>query len=129
MRTGGILIAIGLLCAAGCTSSNADAPEEPPSAEAESAPFEDSLEYSEEQMAADDPRERLRGALEKIGQGDKIPEDASLEELQALLEEKVEKGIIPEEHAKKLLKVLHVTDAHNKRLEQLDAQLFGENSY
>ena len=118
---------VAALCAVvGCSKSKAA-----PVVEVEEEPgvFEDSVEYTEEQMAKDDPRARIRGALEKIGQGEKIPEDASLEELQALLDEKVEKGVIPKEHAKKLLKVLQSADEHNQRLERMDQQLFGENAY
>ena len=63
------------------------------------------------------------------GADDEIPEDASLAELEALLDEKIERGALPEEHAKKLLKVLESADQHNKRLERLDEQLFGESSY
>ena len=118
---------VAALCVAvGCTKPEPQ--ESQPVEEAEGA-FEDSLEYTEEQMAADDPRVRIRGALEKLGQADKIPEDASLEELQAIVDEKVEQGIIPEGHAKKLLKVLESADAHNRRLEQMDEQLFGENAF
>ena len=58
----------------------------------------------------------------------RIPVDTK-EQLQALLDEKVEKGIIPKEHAKKLLKVLQSADEHNQRLERMDQQLFGENTY
>lgn len=93
------------------------------------APFEDSLDYTDEQMKADDPRTRMRHALDRLGQGDKVPEDATLEELQAMIDEKVDKGIIPREHAQKLLKVLESAEAHNKRLERLDEQLFGDNAY
>ncbi len=129
MRIGGALVIAVVLCASvGCSKEEPPAPAKAEQEQAEGA-FEDSLEYTEEQMAEDDPRTRIRGALEKIGQGDKVPENASLEELQALLDEKVEKGIIPEEHAKKLLKVLESADEHNKRLERLDEELFGENVY
>jgi hypothetical protein len=120
---GALMIAVVLCASAGCSKDDPPAPVE--ADEVEGA-LEDSLEYTEKQMAADDPRTRF---LEKIGQGDEVPEDASLEELQALLDEKVEKGIIPEEHAKKLLKVLESADEHNKRLERLDEELFGENVY
>lgn len=123
----GLLMAAAALCASlGC--SGKDEPAAPPEA-ARSGPFEDSLEYTEEQMAADDPRKRIRGALQELGQDDEIPEDASLEELQALLDDKVDKGVLPRAHAKKLLKVLESADNHNKRLERLDQQLFGENAY
>ena len=116
-----------MLCAAaGCTRQDSQEPE--PVEEAEGA-FEDSLEYTDEQMAADDPRARIRGALATLGQADEIPENASLEELQAIVDEKVERGIIRKEHAKKLLKVLESADAHNRRLEQMDEQLFGENAH
>ena len=128
---GGILFRIAVLCAvAGCSNSTAEPPG-PRGLEREQpeAAFEGSLEHTAEQMAADDPRNRIRGALQQLGQDDEIPENASLEALQALIDDKVEKGHIPREHSKKLLKVLESADAHNKRLENLDQQLFGENAY
>lgn len=93
------------------------------------SPFEDGLEYTQEQMAADDPRTRIRAALKELGHDDEIPEDASLAELETLLDQKVDKGMIPQAHAKQLLKVLESADEHNKRLERMDVQLFGENAY
>ena len=116
MRIGGLLFAAAALCALiGCTEPEPSGPLglTPPDAP------EDEL----------DPRARIRGALEKLGHDDEIPEDASLAELEALLDEKVQRGTLPEEHAKKLLKVLESADQHNKRLEDLDQQLFGESTY
>lgn len=132
MRLGGALIVVGLLCApAGCSPSEPLEPSGPLGLESEEAPAvsEDSLEYLEERMAEDDPRARIRIALRKDGQKDDIPKDASLAELEALLAERVDEGIIPKEHAKKLLKVLESADAHNERLERLDEELFGGNAY
>jgi len=116
MRIGGILVAIAALCMPlGCS-------EPEPSGPLGLAP----PEAAEEQL---DPRARIRGALQKLGHADEIPEDASLAELEALLDEKVERGVLPQEHAKKLLKVLESAEQHNKRLERLDQKLFGENAY
>lgn len=67
--------------------------------------------------------------LEEIDQGDEIPKDASFEEVQALLDEKVDKGLISKEHAQRVLKVVESADAHNQRLERMDQQLFGEDAY
>lgn len=82
-----------------------------------------------EPMRADDPRARMRHALDRLGQGDDVPEDATLEELEALIDEKVDQGIIPRDHVQRVLKVLESAEAHNQRLERLDEQLFGENAY
>ena len=114
------MVAAALCASAGCSED--PAPTTVEQVEGDKGAFESSLEYTDEQMTADDPGARIRGALE-------MPENASLEELQALLDEKVERGIIPEEQAKKLLKVLESADEHNKRLERLDEELFGENVY
>ncbi len=125
---GEILLFAGVLCVSmGCSKSEA----EPGGLETEEAkaPLEGSLTYAEERMTADDSRARIRGTLQELGQGERIPEDATLEELQALLDEKVDKGLIPKERAKRMLKVLQSADAHNERLERLDQQLFGENAY
>ena len=49
-------------------------------------------------------------------------------EPEALLDEKVERGLIPKEHAQKLLKVLQSAEHHNRRLERMDEQLFDDNA-
>ncbi len=86
------------------------------------------MNYGQEQIDADDPRNRIRATLRKLGQEGKIPEDATPEELEALLEQKVENGLIPREHAEKLLKVMESANAHNARLERMDQQLFGDSA-
>lgn len=125
MKTGGCW-ALGLLALVGCSRGTA---ETPPVEETEvAATADDLMEYGEEQIAADDPRARMRGALEKLGHEDQIPEDATQEQLQALVNDKVEKGLIPKEHAEKLMKVMETANARNDRLERLDQQLFSETT-
>ena len=123
---------VAVLCAtAGCSIGKAE-PSGPlgltPEDVGREASDDDLMNYGQEQIDADDPRNRIRSALQKLGQEDKIPENASPEELQALLEEKVEKGLIPREHAEKLLKVMESAHAHNARLERMDQELFGDTA-
>jgi hypothetical protein len=126
MRFGGTLFFAGVLCAsAGCSKGNVE-----PSGPRGLDPAEnDLMVYGQEQIEADDPRNRIRRALRTLGQDDKIPENATQEELEALVQEKVDKGAIPKDSAEKLLKVLQSANAHNARLERMDQELFGENTH
>ncbi|MEM7436813.1 MAG: hypothetical protein AAF436_16790 [Myxococcota bacterium] len=128
MKVGGILM-LGLFALAGCSRNAGDEHAQSETAEAAAAPNDDLMEYGEEQIAKDDPRARIRDALDQIGHASDVPEDATEEELEAILDEKVDKGLIPREHAEKLMKVLETANARNERLELLDQQLFGENTH
>ncbi|MEM7135536.1 MAG: hypothetical protein AAF500_03105 [Myxococcota bacterium] len=128
MKVGGILM-LALFVLVGCSQRAGDEPPRSESTAEATAPHDDLMEYGAAKIAEDDPRARIRNALDKIGHANDVPEDATEEELEAILDEKVDKGLIPREHAEKLMKVLETANARNERLERLDEQLFGENTY
>lgn len=117
--------ALGLLALAGCSRGEANAAPAEVVAAVEPSGL---VEYDAEDVSRDDPRERIRGALAELGHEDQIPDDATQEELEALLSEKADTGLIPREHAEKVLKVLQTAHARNDRLERLDQQLFDETT-
>ena len=75
-----------------------------------------------------DPRERMRTALRKLGHEEQIPEGASLEELEAVIDRQVKNGAIPEQSAEQIKTTLGAAEQRERRMQRLDEELFDPNA-